>query len=277
MASPCEILMDIDDPELAKQLLAEASAEAWRIEQKLSRYRSDNLIYQINHANGKAIKVDDEIANLLDYAQQCYQISDGLFDITSGILREAWHFDCGNNIPSQQTVDKLLNRIGWNKISWKRPYIKLNKGMQIDLGGIGKEYAVDNTVQRLKQLTDASLLINFGGDLHSTSVRHNGEPWSVGVEEVEPTNIITKILQIKKGAMATSGDSRRFLMRDGVRYGHILNPHTGWPALGTPHSITVVAASCTEAGILATLAMLQGSQAELFLKEQQVQYWCNHQ
>jgi thiamine biosynthesis lipoprotein len=81
------------------------------------------------------------------------------------------------------------------------------------------------------------------------------------------------ILELERGALATSGDSRRFLIKDGVRYGHILNPRTGWPVANSPRSVTVAASSCTEAGLLSTLALLQGAGAKQYLEEQGVRYW----
>ena len=88
MAGPCEVLVDTVNETLAGSLVHIAQKEAQRIEHKFSRYRNDNIIHQINHSLGEPVSVDEETANLLDYAQQCYVISDGLFDITSGVLRK---------------------------------------------------------------------------------------------------------------------------------------------------------------------------------------------
>jgi len=282
MASPCQILMDIEDKAQAERLVKLAQQEALRIQNKFSRYRDDNIIYQINNANGAPIKVDQETAALLDYAQQCYELSEGSFEITSGILREVWNFDGSDRIPQQQDITKLLDRIGWDKLSWQKPLITLPQGMEIDLGGIGKEYAVDRAAMLLAQECGESVLVNFGGDLCATGERSNGQGWIVGVED--PANIekadtkdksrhSAEEFELIRGGIATSGDTRRYLLKDDIRYSHILDPKTGWPVVNAPHSITVVANSCTEAGILATMAMLQGKNAEAFLKDQGVTYW----
>src|SRR3989304_2611690 len=105
MASPCEILMDIDERDLAEQLLTIASNEAWRIERTFSRYRDDNAIYRINHARGQPVEVDHELAAVLDYAGQCYGLSEGMFDITAGILRRVWHFDGSDRLPAQTAIE----------------------------------------------------------------------------------------------------------------------------------------------------------------------------
>jgi thiamine biosynthesis lipoprotein len=280
MASPCEILIDSDDQQLAAQLLQAAEQEALRIEQKFSRYRQDNITYQINQSQGQAVEVDEETASLLDYAQQCYEISDGKFDVTSGVLRKLWNFDGSDRIPTQQQIDTLLNNIGWQKISWQRPFVRVPAGMEIDLGGIGKEYAVDRSALILAQLAPVSVLVNYGGDLMASKARRGGQGWVVGVEDPamfkkKKNKLITKTeFELLQGGIATSGDTRRYLLKNGVRYSHILDPRTGWPVKNAPHSVTVAAGTCTEAGILATLAMLHGRQAEAFLKAQEVRFWC---
>ena len=231
----------------------------------------------VNGSNGYPVEVDEETANLLDYAQQCYQLSEGLFDITSGILRHAWKFDGSNNIPDQQQIENLLINIGWDKLQWQRPNITLQPGMEIDFGGIGKEYAVDCTVKKLKLETTTSCLVNFGGDICITKPRRSGLPWIIGIEvpaQQNQANSNKPLLQLRNGAIATSGDAKRFLIKDGVRYSHILNPKTGWAITDAPRSVTVAADTCTEAGILSTLALLNGTNAEEFLKLQEVQYWC---
>ena len=276
MASPCEILMDVQEEHVARELLALAHAEARRIEHKFSRYRSDNIIHRINHAQGKPVQVDDETAALLDYAQQCYAMSDGLFDISSGVLRKVWRFDGSDRVPDKHAVKAQLRHVGWPKIHWQRPVVTVPQGMEIDLGGIGKEYAVDRTAQLLGQHSDASVLVNFGGDLCASKARRDGRGWIVGIEDPAATTTqqSTEEFELLRGGIATSGDSRRYLLKDGIRYSHILDPRTGWPVRDAPHAVTVVAGSCTEAGILATLAMLHGREAESFLQAQRVRFWC---
>jgi len=287
MASPCEVLIDTRDRELANHLALMAQSEAKRIEEKFSRYRTDNIVYAINQSAGKKIEVDAETAHLLDYAQDCYELSEGLFDVTSGVLRKVWKFDGSENVPGLGQVNRLLQNIGWNKVTWRPPYIILPKNMEIDFGGIGKEYAVDKVALLLGQTSETACLVNFGGDLSANRARSNGQPWIVGVESIQGSShdhakaglsskqaIASTILELKQGAMATSGDARRYLIKNGIRYSHILNPKTGWPVAGSPRSVTVVTDTCTEAGILSTLAMLHGANAEEFLQQQNVKYWC---
>ncbi|MBZ0269082.1 FAD:protein FMN transferase [bacterium] len=276
MASPCEILVDHPDSRVAGKLLEIASRETWRIEAKYSRYRTDNIVHRINEGGGSPVEVDDETARLLDFATHCYTISDGRFDITSGVLRRAWKFDGSDRVPTPEQVEACLPFVGWEKVAWHPPRLALPEGMEIDLGGIGKEYAVDRVLSLLQAETDASLLVNFGGDLHASGPRRGGFPWRVGVECLAGTTRAEREIELTRGALATSGDAQRFLARDGVRYSHVLDPRSGWPVTGAPRSVTVLADSCTEAGLLATISLLRGSGAEDFLEKETRRHWCLH-
>jgi len=112
------------------------------------------------------------------------------------------------------------------------------------------------------------VLINLGGDIQVTQARRHQQPWQVGIENHRG------IIPILHGALATSGDAKRFLLSKGKRYSHILNPKTGWPVAGAPSSVTTYAPLCVQAGCLATLALLKGRDAEDFLQSQDVKYWC---
>jgi thiamine biosynthesis lipoprotein len=274
MASPCELLVENADVVQARELLGAAAAEAHRIEAKFSRYRDDSVIAMLHRSRGEPVAVDDETALLLDYAAACHAMSDGLFDVTSGVLREAWRFDGSDRVPTADRVRVLVERIGWHKLHWQRPKIVLPPGMEIDLGGIGKEYAVDRVLALLRSQAALPMLVNFGGDLAVSGPRADGSAWQVGVERpvaLQSTPVLW--LELISGALATSGDARRYLLKEGVRYGHILDPRDGWPVRGAPRSVTVAAGRCTEAGTLATLAMLQGPGAEAWLAGQGVPHW----
>jgi thiamine biosynthesis lipoprotein len=275
MGSPCEVLSATDDDSVAKDLFDAIANEAWRIEDKFSRYLPDNIVDRINRSDGASVEVDDETANLLDFANSLYEMSNGRFDVTSGVLRKAWVFDGSDNIPDDQLVQSILDTVGWGKVSWDRPKLALRPGMQIDFGGVGKEYAVDKAAGLAMEKTNTSTLLNFGGDVIATGPPADSRGWQVGIEALESSaGKADRVIRLSHGALATSGDARRFVLKDGVRYGHILDPTTGWPVDNAPRSITVAADTCTEAGMLATLAMLNGANAEEFLKAQDVQFWC---
>jgi thiamine biosynthesis lipoprotein len=280
MASPCELLIDGGEQAQAQQLLALAQAEALRVERKFSRYRGDSVVAQLHAGRGRPQPVDDETALLLDFAAQCHGLSQGLFDITSGVLRAVWRFDGSDRVPDAQAVECVRARVGWHRLAWQRPMLTLPEGMELDFGGIGKEYAVDRTLGLLRNRAALPMLVNFGGDLAVTGPRRGGEPWRVGIEHPSPAGDAdaagpqaAELLELSSGALATSGDARRYLLKDGVRYSHILDPRTGWPVADAPRSVTVAAGTCVEAGMLSTLAMLQGPGAEALLAAQGVPHW----
>ena len=275
MASPCELLIDTQDAVLAEQLTQLACQEALRIEHKYSRYRQDNWLAQLHRSNGQHVALADETYRLLCFADSCYQLSDGMFDLTSGVLRRAWRFDGSANVPDAAQVAALLPLIGWQKVSYDADKITLPEGMELDLGGIGKEYAVDCVARLCQQFAPGvSVLVNFGGDIQVSRPRDNQRSWHVGIESLKGDAEAVQILKIQAGGLATSGDARRFLLKDGVRYSHILNPFNGYPVADAPRSVTVLAGHCIQAGLLATLALLQGAEAEAFLQQQGVRFWC---
>jgi FAD:protein FMN transferase len=272
MASPCEVLVYTQARAEAMKAGELAANEAWRVERKFSRYRDDSVVAGIHRKRGQVSVLDPETASLVDFAQQCFEMSGGVFDITSGILRRAWRFDGSDRVPDPASVEQLLPLIGFGKLRWRSPDLLVPQGMELDFGGIGKEYAVDRVYDILTVRCTQPFLVNFGGDLRANRRPQRG-PWQVGVERPDTDRTAAMLLELEHGALATSGDSRRFLLKDGVRYGHILDPRTGWPVADAPRSVTVAASSCTEAGLLATLAMLEGAGARTFLESQGVRHW----
>jgi thiamine biosynthesis lipoprotein len=271
MASPCEIIVETDDETRVRRMTETAATEVWRIEDKFSRYNPESVVSGIN--SGRTVTVDEETGMMLDFASHCYELSGGLFDVTSGIFRKIWKFDGSGRIPAERKIKSLLKMVGWDKVSWAKPTITLARGMEIDLGGIGKEYAVDRVLLILKEEFQGAFLVNLGGDVAAHGKRKDGQPWAVGIENPSRTGSAKIVLPLISGALATSGDCFRYVSRNGIRYGHIINPKTGWPEKDAPRSVTVMDDTCTNAGILATLAMLHGKEAENFLAAENVRYW----
>ncbi len=279
MASPCEVIIQTNDFNLASTVGKIVSNEVWRIEDKFSRYNPKSLCSRINQSKGEPISIDEETYLLFNFAEQCYQLSDGLFDITSGILASLWSFN-GKEVrhqdfPSSEQIDKVRALVGWTKVTYDVKSVTLPLGMALDFGGFGKEFAVDRSILLVKKLTDKPVLVNLGGDLAVTKSRENNQPWQVAIESLtcDMDEGQQMIIALKQGALATSGDTKRFLTYQGIRYGHIINAKTGWPIIDAPRSITTQAPQCIQAGILATLAFLQGPKAEVFLTEQEITYW----
>ncbi len=279
MGSPCEIRLYAEREHEAQSVAALAKEEIFRLEKKYSRYRDDSVTTAINLSAGnkKDLEVDDETACLLNYAQVGYEQSDGLFDITSGILRQAWDFR-SNKLPSQADLDEILPLIGWHKLHWQAPFLNLpNKGMQLDFGGYVKEYAADVSAQICRDAGIANGIINLGGDVCIIGPHADGKAWKVGIRDPRNPSVPMSFVFLSQGGLASSGDYERFMIVDGIRYAHILNPKTGWP-VNSLASASVYAEQCVVAGTSSTIAMLKGEQdGARWLDELGLPYICMNQ
>ncbi len=273
MASPCEVLLATPDAALADQIGRAAAQEAWRIEQKFSRYRPDSVLSDINRSGGRPVAADTETLALFEFARMCHELSGGRFDVTSGILRKVWRFDGSDRVPDAASVDALLPLIGQDRLYWDASGVVVPIGMEVDLGGIAKEYAVDRISELIQACSGVPALVNLGGDLRAIGQTEDGN-WHVGIERPDSAREAQLVLELSQGALATSGDTHRYLIKDGIRYGHILDPRSGWPVRGGPRSVTVAATTCLEAGMLATIALLHGAGAREFLAQAAVRHWC---
>jgi thiamine biosynthesis lipoprotein len=266
MGTPCEIQLFAETGSAAKRAIEAAMADIARLEARYSRYRSDSFLSEINRvaASGGCMTVDDETGSLLNYAAACHEQSDGLFDITSGILRRAWRFDSGA-LPDQGLIDGLLAKVGWEKVGWNPPLLEFPlSGMEIDFGGVVKEYAADRAAALCGTAGVRHGMINLGGDIKVLGSRADGSPWRIGIRHPRQKNALLQTVPLAGGAMASSGDYERCLTIDGVRYGHILNPRTGWPVRHLA-SVSVIADFCVVAGSASTIAMLKEDQGPAWL------------
>jgi len=268
MGTPCEIQLYAESKSHARETVNLVINDVSRLEGLYSRYREDSFLSQINRHAAKAnkITVDAETAGLLNYAATCYQQSDGLFDITSGKLRQAWRFDSGK-IPAQNTINQLLRQIGWHQLNWNPPVLSFSiPGLEIDFGGIVKEYAVDRAASLCIETGIHHGIINLGGDIKIIGPQADGSPWKVGIRHPRKPNAILQILSLTQGALASSGDYERFILVDGIRYSHVLNPKTGWP-VRYMSSVSVVGDFCVVAGSASTIAMLKEEKGAEWLEE----------
>lgn len=267
MACQNELSLYCKNKELAQTIADEAIETVNTLEERYSRYLPTSLLSKINASAGKAngIVVDDETVALLNYAQTCYQQSDGLFDVTSGILRNVWNFK-GNRLPEQRDIEATLKLIGWDKLEWKPPRLTLPiPGMELDFGGIVKEYAADRCASVCITKGIKHGMVNMGGDIHIIGPHPDDNPWKIGIQDPDnPDNIITTV-ELKYGGFASSGDYQRCIEVGGQRYSHILNPKTGWPVQGL-RAVSVIAPHCLIAGSASTTAMLKGEGGKQWLE-----------
>ena len=267
MGSPCEIHLYSPSRPTANAAIQAVVTDVLRLEARYSRYRPDSDLTRINAVahQGGAIRVDDETRYLLDYADTCYRQSDGLFDITSGLLRQAWQFESGR-LPDQARVDALLETVGWHRVRWEAPWLAFGvAGMALDLGGIVKEYAADRAAMLCRNLGLAHGLINLGGDIRVIGTHPDGRPWRLGLQHPRQPGQLIDTVNLRHGGLASSGDYARCMVVDGRRYGHILNPRTGWPVDGLA-AVSVWAELCVVAGSASTIAMLKGREGIQWLE-----------
>lgn len=269
MGGPGEIQLEAPDAEAARRCFKLALDEIDRLEIKYSRYRAGSLISRINAAaGGEPVAIDDETAALLEYGGEMHRQSGGRFDLTSGVWRRVWPFGQeGARPPTAEERQALAPLVGWALVEREGLTVRLSRvGMELDLGGIGKEYAVDRCVAVLQQTGVKHALVNLAGDLCALGPKPDGSPWRVGVRDPHaPTRMLADI-EISLGALTTSGDYERYLVHEGRRYGHVLDARSGEP-VGHWRSVSVRAPTTLMAGSLSTLALLMQEQGLGLLRD----------
>jgi FAD:protein FMN transferase len=274
MASVNELQIWADTEAHARRGADAAIADVLRIEAKYSRYRDDSVVGEINrHAGNAEVLIDAETAALLRYADQCYRLSGGLFDITSGALRRVWDFRrTPPRLPGDAELQDAVAAIGWCDVEWSDHAIRLPRaGMEIDLGGVGKEYAADRMATLCLDHGLGHALVNLGGDVRAAGPQQGDVPWRVGIRHPRKPGEVIATVEMTGGGLATSGDYERFFEIDDVRYCHLLNARTGRPVRHW-QSVSVAAPLCVVAGSCSTIAMLLEDSGEAFLDGQGVRY-----
>jgi thiamine biosynthesis lipoprotein len=240
---------------------------AW-FEAQYSRFIPDSLIGRINAAAGQHwVEVDAETETILNLCQEMVFFTRGVFDPTALPLIQLWNWKARPAVvPTAAAVAAAQELAGWRKVQRRPSAIFLPQaGMSLDLGGIGKEYAVDRVMDLAQQHGLADVLVDFGQD-----VRVAGEPpergaWHIGLEDPKSPGKCWTSLAVNRHGVATSGDYLRHFTAGGRRYGHIIDPRDGSPVNNGCLAVSVIAPNCTLAGILATSAFVLGPREGLNL------------
>jgi thiamine biosynthesis lipoprotein len=254
--------------EAAEVLARAAVAEARRIERKFSRYLRTSVISQINdEAGGSPVVIDEETEALIRAALDLAVLTEGRFDPTVGVLRRVWDFRRAE-VPADAAISALLPLVDARSVVLQYGTVRLlREGMELDLGGVGKEYAADRVAELLKDKGVESALVNLLGDVRTVGRRGDGKPWVIGVQDPRERGRHRLAIRAQEDCgVATSGDYERGFDVAGIRYHHILDATTGRPARGIM-STTVIAPTAFEAGRLATAAFLLGPVRGLALLE----------
>lgn len=279
MGCACYLKFYGETEKKAQSVFDLCTEEANRLDKYYTNFSPNSFTAEINRSSGdpKGIIVDSETAALLDYAHHCYQQSDGLFDLTAGILYRAWNFQTETvKLPEQNLISELLKRVGWDKVIWENPKLILPiSGMLLDFGGIVKEYAADRLAQICLDQDISHGFINMSGDIKVLGPHYEtGEPWTIHIKNPRENTLTPAAIQISQGALATSGDYERCVFINNKRYCHILNPKTGWPVFGLS-SVTAVTDLCIVAGTVTTTALLKGKeQGLMWLSSLNIPYIC---
>lgn len=276
MGCPCEIYIEDQTQQDPLTVVHRVQNEVDRLDRKYSHYRNDSLLANIAAlaGTGELFTVDEETANLLDFAAELYRESNGLFDITAGALTHQWDLQ-SDKLPSKEQIADARRQVGWQHVEWRRPALHLAiAGMTLDLGGIVKEYAADRAAQLCRDAGVYHGVIDLGGDLSLIGAHSNGQPWRVGIKSPSNRQQAIAYIDLPNGGLATSGDYERAMVIDGRRYSHIIDPIKGYPVESFA-SVSVVADSCLVAGAASTIAMLRGTEHGLqWLIELGLPYLC---
>jgi len=263
MGCTCEIQFRCKKPKTAEQFRTAALDWVKAFEQKYTRFKEDSLISEINRKAGQDwVEIDAEAEALFDLCNQFHFITQGLFDPTSLPVSRIWDYKAKvPRIPSQDEIETAKQLVGWDLVEREPGKIRLTKpGMGIDLGGIGKEYAVDRVSLIAKDFGIENVLINFGGDVAALGSPPQYTHWHVGIEDSGKPGTCWASLALHDLCVASSGNYLRFFEMDGKRYGHMVDHRKGYPIANKVRHTTIVSRTCTEAGILATAACLLGEE-----------------
>jgi thiamine biosynthesis lipoprotein len=234
-----------------------------RIDRLMSHYRRDSPLSRLNREAATApVAVDPE---LLDFLAECLRRSresDGAFDVTVGPLMKAWGFFRGDGrVPGTEELGQVLERVGYRHVVLDRAAgtVRFDRpGVELDLGGIAKGYAVDRVVDLLRRRGVASALVNLGGSsVYGLGAPPGGEAWEVGVVDPADPAKTALTVRLRDRALSVSGGYARFFEEDGVRYAHILDPRTGRPVRGVL-SVAVLTARATDGDALGDVLFVQG-------------------
>lgn len=263
MGNRFEITVVADDERWAIERIEEAVAEISRIEHLLTTFNENSQANLINQDAGiRPVKVDKEVFDIIMRSKRISSITQGAFDITYGSVdKKLWNFDKNmTSLPDAATAKKLIRLINYRNIILDEAnctvFLK-EKGMRIGFGGIGKGYAAERAKHILKQKGVKSGIVNAAGDLTAWGHQPNGKEWTIGIADPDATHHPFSYLSITDMAIATSGNYEKYVMINGKKYSHTIDPKTGLPVTGIK-SVTIISPDAEIADAMATPVMIMG-------------------
>jgi FAD:protein FMN transferase len=261
MGTRCRVMVPASVPDSARRFFDDVMSRIADFEAKYSRFLNDSLVGAINAAAGQHwVEVDAEADRLFGLCADLFFFSRGVFDPTALPLIRLWNWKSHPPVvPGDDAIRAARELVGWDKVQRKPGAIFLpERGMGIDLGGVGKEYAVDLAMALAAQHGLENVLVDFGQDIRARGAPPGRPAWHVGLEDPAAPGSCWASVAVTDHAVASSGDYLRHFQHQGRRYGHILDPRTGYPVSQACRAVTVVAPACTVAGILTTTAFILG-------------------
>ena len=273
MGNRFEITVVASDEQFANSKIELAICEIKRIESLLSTYNDNSQTNQINKQAGiSAVKVDKEVFELIERSIKISAITDGAFDISYGSIdKKLWNFDkTMTSLPDQDTAKKSVQKINYRNITLDKEkgtvFLK-EKGMRIGFGGIGKGYAAEMAKKILKKEGVANGIVNASGDLTTWGYQANNKPWTIGIANPNCVNLPFSYMNVTDMAVATSGNYEKYVVINGIKYSHTINPKTGLPVTGIK-SVTIISPDAEIADAMATPVTVMGIKAGLNLIDQ---------
>lgn len=252
-----------DDEKALEDAASKAFDEIKRIDALMSRYKEDSEVSLVNKNAGIApVKVGHELIEVLKEAVKISDLSEGAFDVTIGPLSNLWGFDEERKVvPSPEEIERLRKLVDYRKLrideAASTVYLE-EKGMMIDVGGIAKGYSLGRAMKIFEDFGIKNVFINAGGNLNLRGGK-KGKPWRIGIQDPRDESKLLGKIDITDISIATSGDYQRFFIKDGIRYHHILDPRTGYPAKGLI-SATVIGRSKTSMDGFSSAVFILGAE-----------------
>ncbi len=267
LGTQCVIQFRLEEERAALEFAAEALAWIGSFEEKFSRFRPDSMVSRVNRSAGSWVPVDEEMDHMLRLADDMFRRTRGIVDATLLPLQQLWDWKTApEKLPTTAEVKSTLALTGWDKVQRRTGAVRLPlAGMGLDFGGFGKEYAVDWLARMARQSGIQDALIDLGRDLFALGGNGDHPFWHVGIEDGNQPGNCWGGLAVSDQAVSASGDYTRFFMHGSTRYGHILDPRSGWPVANGMRAVTVVAPSCLDAGVYSTAVFVLGADEGLHL------------
>lgn len=262
-----------DEPVYAESAIDAAIGEIKRIESLLSTYKEDSETNLINaNAGGRPVKVSPETYALIERSIRISTITQGAFDITYGSIdRSLWNFDTNmTKLPDPRIAKSMTRLVNFRNIVLdpeEGTVSLLQEGMRIGFGGIGKGYAAEMARQLLREMGIAGGVVNASGDLTVWGLQQDGKAWSVGIAHPDRKEQPFAMMDLHDSAVATSGNYEKFVVINGKKYSHTIDPRTGMPVTGIK-SVTVFSPNAELCDALATPVTIMGVEAGLHLVNQ---------